>query len=369
MQKASETFKRDKVIEVASKRGLDPHIKTWEDVHVLLKDELGDECYSLRHIQRIYKEYLEDTYKVESVRDIQMEKYQLQDIQREYRAILRDKARENALLDMVKDKLSQFEPIPYTPHHYVVTSNYMVVIVSDWHIGAKYENFLGEYNFDIAKQRINRFATETVKKIKQHKPCEVLVLNLNDLIEGNIHISTRIQAEFDAVQQSIKAGELLAQFIAEVANYAPVVKVGQVLDNHSRINKNKREHIETESFGKIVDYIVRERVKHHNVSFIGNTIDDNIGFTQFGGEKIAWVHGHLDNPKTVKDKLTNIIGLTLDQVYTAHRHHIDYKGNVLQVGSLKGTDEYAINHRLGERPSQSITVFNEYEFIINNVFF
>lgn len=359
-----------RIIEIASLRGIDPHVKTWEDVHIAIKDEFGDDAYSFRHIQRIYKAYLDDTYKVETSEDLQREKYQLADIQREYRALIREQARIDALKDVVRNELKDLEPIPYVPVHYPSGDGYMVVNTSDWHIGAKHENYLGEFNFEIAKKRINRYVTETVKRIQRDKPKEVLILNLNDLIEGNIHISTRVQAEFDAIQQTIKASELLAQFIAEVANHAPVVKVGQVLDNHSRINKNKREHIEAESFGKILEYIVKERLgNHENIKFVGNPIDDNIGLTQLGGTRIAWVHGHLDKPQTVKSKLEDIIGIKVDYVFIAHRHHIMITDNVIQVGSLKGTDEYAFNLRLGERASQTIVTFNDYEFNISNIYF
>lgn len=358
---------RQRVIELGDKRALG--IYKWSEVADIIAEEF-DPAPSLRTIQRWYADYIKTLNNIQELDELQRKKYQLMDIERERRNSVRHDARFEALLNVLEEGLKDFERYPIKTNIRPTGNNYMVAVVSDWHLGAKYENYLGEYNYEILVDRVSQFADEVIARAKLEGVQEILILNLNDLIEGNIHVSTRIQAEFDAVQQTIKAGELLHQFITRVANETGCkIKVGSVLDNHSRINKNFKDHIEKESFGKLVEYITRLLNTHPNVKFIGNSIDDNIGFTQFGGRETAWVHGHLDKPKDVMDDLQNLIGINLDRVYIAHRHHVMLLDDVVQVGSLKGTDEYAFNKRLLEGPSQTIEVFNEYTSTITNVYF
>ena len=360
----------DVIIDVCSRRGVDPEIKTWNDVRLLLNDMLGKNNLTPRTYQHIYKEYLDKTIAPELIRETRKEKYQLQDVVREYNSSIRDEARIDNLIEAVENGLRDFEPITFKPVNYSKSGRYAIAVVSDWHIGSQHKNYVSEYNLDIASKRVMKYAKRIVDEVNDKDIEELLIINLNDLIEGNIHISTRVQAEMDAVQQTIHASMLLTEFIRYIAdNTNARLKVGSVLENHSRINKNKKEHIEAESFGKLIDFIVQDRIKDDRVMFVGNPLDDNIGLTQFGGLNVAYVHGHLDHPKSVKDKLDNLIGVQMDLVVMAHRHHILIDENVVQVGSLKGTDSYAFDHRLVSKASQTMIFFSDDELIHHHVLF
>ena len=354
---------------MCSRRG-EEGLETWEDIRIYLNDLLGKNNSTARTYQHIYKEYLDNEIAPEVAVEAQKAKYQLQDVKREYAAMIRNESRLDNLMEAVRHGLKDIKPLDFTPVARPTGDNYMVVVASDWHIGSKHKNFRSEYSVEIATKRVMTYAEEVVLRARKENAGEILILNLNDLIEGNIHLSTRIQAEMDAIQQSIYAGKLFARFINYIAvNTGCKIKVGKVLDNHSRINKNKKEHIEAESFGFFVDFIAQERCKGSNVAFIGNPVDNNVGFTQFGGKEIAWVHGHLDTPARVKSSLEALVGINIDIIFMAHRHHVHITDNIVQAGSLKGTDEYAFDKRLFSKASQTTVVFNDREISYHNTLF
>ena len=77
---------------------------------------------------------------------------------------------------------------------------------------------------------------------------ELYILNLGDLVSGRIHTTIRIDNQIDAVTQVIEVSEILAEFIANIANYTDVhIKYYDTLDNHSRLEPNKENSVELES--------------------------------------------------------------------------------------------------------------------------
>lgn len=344
---------------------------SWSKIKDILDEHFGRNNETPRTYQRLWKEHQAKVNAPQLLEEVQRERYKNNDVLREYRNDIRTRARIEVILEAITEGLKELEPIPlpaYTPK--VTGNNYSIVNISDLHIGAKHENYVSKYNLEIAKERLSEYADEVIRTIKKDKISEILILNLGDQIEGFIHVSTRVQAELDAVEQTIIAGELIAQFIAKIYIATGVtIKVGAVLDNHSRLHPNKKEHIEKESLGRIVEYIYRLRLEMYPVEFIGNSVDPNIGYTEFAGYRVAWVHGHLDTPAKVKKDIERILGTMVDIVYIAHRHHILIGEDVVQVGSMKGTDEYAFNKRLGSRASQTITILEGNSITHKNVYF
>ena len=60
------------------------------------------------------------------------------------------------------------------------------------------------------------------------------VSNLNDLISGGLHMTTRIHESIDTVQQAIAVGEIVANMLINIQNNGIKVHYMSVTDNHSR---------------------------------------------------------------------------------------------------------------------------------------
>lgn len=364
----TEEEKEEAILIIEEERGKGT---SWAKLRRILDRHFGRHNETPRTYQRIWNEHLSKVKALELMEESQRERYKNNDVLREYRNDIRTRARLDVVLEAVREGLEDLEPIPLPEYLPKATgTNRMIVNISDMHVGAKHENYVSKYNLDITKERLNEYADEVIRTAKKDKVSEMLIINLGDQIEGFIHISTRVQAELDAVEQTIIAGELIAQFIAKVyMSTGANIKVGAVLDNHSRIHPNKKEHIEKESLGRIVEYIYRLRLEMYPIEFIGNYVDPNIGYTEFGGYRVAWVHGHLDTPARAKKDIERILGTVVDLVYIAHRHHLLIGEDVIQVGSMKGTDEYAFNKRLGSRASQTMTIFEGNTITHKSVYF
>ena len=354
---------REIIITVAGERGSDPELKTWWDVMERLNYILERSNKTPRSYQQVYSDYLL-TREGEGIKEeIQREKYKKMDVAREYRTDIRNQARIEVLNDRmeeaIRDLNHQYLPLPQykTPE---IDDARMIVSLSDLHYGANHKNYFSEYSTDILRQRLDAYSNYAIDYAKKYDVKEILVLNAGDAIEGNIHVSTRIQAECDAVTQSIEVAELIANFLYKVREETGVrVIYGSVLDNHSRIHPNKKDHIEKESFARIIDEFIRLRLVQMDVDIemVGNYIDDNIGHYTLGGREIVWVHGHLDNPSNVYAKLSEMLDFKIDEVIIAHRHNVQMSWRVFQLPSCKGTDEYAKDKRLYSYAGQAIRIY------------
>lgn len=350
---------RELIIKTCYEKGTEEHLKTWQSVTDYLNMLLQRNYKDSKTYRNVWNDHLIIVEGHEIKRDIQKEKYKLSDIAREYRNDIRTQARIEVLTDRTVHAINTLPKIFLKPFKSIQSDTTALVNASDWHLGAKHENYWSRYSVDIAKERVAYYAHEIIRYAKGHNVSEILILNLGDMIEGFIHVSTRIQSELDAIDQSILAGELFSQFIMKIRNTLRVpVKVGWVLDNHSRIHPNKKEHIESESLQRIVMEFTKLRLEKTDIEFVGNYIDSNIGHYNLNGKNIVWVHGHLDNPNTVVAKLQSGLPFKIDDVIIAHRHSTLIKENVYQVPSMKGTDEYAKDKRLFGNAAQSFRIYD-----------
>lgn len=334
---------------------------TWDELRLELNEILGWDNLTPRTYQHYWKQH-EQVLQVDDTLDlIYKETVKSRDRARINTERLRDTARMEVILDAYRegrtDSFPVFEIVSTPKGH-----NKAVIAVNDWHVGANHKNYLGEYSVDIMRDYIEIYLNRCIADIELFNVDEVLILNLGDLIEGNIHVSTRIQAELDAVEQSILASELLANFIGGIYTTGVKVNVGMVLDNHSRIHPNKKDAIEKESFGLLVGEMAKLRLMidgcHDDINWIDNEIDNNIGFAHFNGLNIGWVHGHLDDPKNSNAKLDKLLGVQIDILYSAHYHHLMMKDNIIQCPAMIPSSEYAMDKRLSSRAGQLMTVFD-----------
>jgi predicted phosphodiesterase len=134
-----------------------------------------------------------------------------------------------------------------------------------------------------------------------------------------------------------------------------------VVDNHSRLEPNKKDSIELETLVRIIPWYLEQRLKDNKrIKILYNTFaDDIISFKVFDFNIVA-VHGHKDSPAKV---INNMIAATRqrnDLVLTAHLHHFssDEEQECLRIsnGSLMGVDTYAQDLRLHSKASQNFIV-------------
>ena len=188
-----------------------------------------------------------------------VEKQKIRDTYNAYRRNLRDEARIDVLKEFIEDCIRKIpDTFEYTDSYIFEDydeseSTEAVLMLSDLHIGVDCDNFYNKFNLDIACARMDKLCKDVIYYCRKNNVSRLNVFNLGDMIHGVIHVNARLEQQFDVIDQTIKASEILASFLNSIQAAAPEVIYRSVLDNHSRVVANKNEHIEKENLNRIID--------------------------------------------------------------------------------------------------------------------
>lgn len=238
-----------------------------------------------------------------------------------------------------------------------------VLLISDWHYGMLCDNHWNKFSPTICKQRVSNLLDKTVASIKANKLKKLTVLDLSDLIAGRIHTQIRIESRFDVITQTMEVSEILAEFLTALSVYCPV-DFYSCLDNHSRLEPNKKESMDLESLTRIIPWYLKERLENNErIHICENEFGEDIITCEVLGHDIVAVHGHDDSPSNALEKLSMLTRKHYDLVCMAHRHHLfleeQFEGIVVSNGCLVGVDSHAKKMRLTSKPSQTLILVTE----------
>ena len=357
-----------------------------------LLNEVSGEDFSEAKWRRPVQHYLEIQEYIEQenptgvssdvLEEIELEKIELQKQQikmRDQRRLmnteLRKMARLEHLEDFLKNTTEEFEPIKLKDIKKDVTNNEKELLVglSDWHIGMSINSKFNTFNKEIAINRLSKLQQKTMDKVVKENIQTVHIANLGDLIHGLIHVSARVSAEENTIEQVITAANMVKEFIKPFLDLGIQVEYYNICGNHSRIVANKSESGgEEESFEKliltIVDTAFSQYKNYNSTSSEFGMIEVNIK-----NEKIVLAHGHLDKGNGIVNKLPQMLGYPPTLVFTGHFHSELLKDYGITThiisGALCGSDDYATNLRLAGKPSQKILIITDDGIEENNTIY
>ena len=300
--------------------------------------------------------------------DIRKEKQKLFDERAALNKIKRDEARIEEDIETMKRLISETGREKYKP---VVTKSIdgdsdMIICLSDLHIGEDISSIGGEYNSDVAKERLNEYLAQLIK-IQERNNCKnAYVLLLGDLISGNIHLTVQLQNRENAVEQVMKASELVADFLYELCSHFENVYVNNVGGNHSRINI-KENVLRNERLDSLIPWYLKAKLSHlTNIIFIDeHNYDPTIGSITVRGKEYLLVHGDFDDfSQAGVAKLVLMIGHTVEGIFYGHLHNNSFQDinniKIIRSGSLCGTgDDYTVSKRIFGRPEQMAVVVDQ----------
>ena len=351
---------------------------TWDDV----ADIINEQCnlkYSESHYRKKYRQFkgtdvscVEVESSDESVQqlkelldNIKRERVKLSDERLQCNAWYRRLAREDTLKEIASDFAEKMEAKKMLSISIDVptldSKRKAILQISDWHYGIEIENHWNKFNTDIAKERISQLLKDVKRICKESNIGEIYVANLGDMISGRIHQQLRMSSRIDAVTQTMQVSELIAEFLCDLSSVAEI-HYFDCLDNHSRVEPNKTESMDLESFARLIPWYLSERLSSFadRIHIHNSAIDSDMLTFDVFNFKVIGVHGHKDKPSAVIDNLTTLNRAHYDLILTAHLHHFaaDEKNCtiVLSNGSLMGTDDYAKNLRLDSTPSQNLII-------------
>lgn len=304
----------------------------------------------------------------EKTKELEIMKIQYRDMRREYNKYLRDDARWRNILDIVSEGIKNIKTmkqlVRYDNICKISSNNEAVLICSDWHTGAKFNNVFGQYNYEIEKKRVNELLSKTIEYCKTNDVKTLHLELLGDMLSGAIHISSKVEAEEDVISQLMFLMNLLEDFINELSNNIEEVKVYTSIGNHSRIfdfDKNQ----EGENFERLIPFYLSKRFEGvSNIHIMKeNNVDDHITLFEVKGMNIIGVHGDLDKPNKVVDNMIKMLKVIPEEFHIGHFHSdfekTEYDIELCVNGSLQGTDSYAKRIRKTGKPMQKLRIYND----------
>lgn len=306
---------------------------------------------------------------VQARQNLFKERQKLRDERTCYNRTLRNESRIEILKDYIKDVADKYFNIKEVNFNKAKAyeceeMNEAVYGFADLHLGMETNNYVNEYNYDVARQRVKRLAHDIVDYCRTHSVYTLHFINMGDLISGVIHPTIRLEQEFDVVEQTMRAGEMTAELVSYLASQIPQVTYRSVVDNHSRMIADKNEHIEIENLNKIIDWFVQERLHNvKNVTFCNDNLDIGVGKIKLRDNKnFIFMHGHQDRKSSIVQDMMGLTREFPDYVLMAHYHnsaeHTFQGAKVYITGSIVGTDTYAFNKRLFGQPEQKLLIFD-----------
>ena len=306
-----------------------------------------------------------DTYIKEQLHKLALKKIEVSDIVTQNNAYIRRLSREQTIKDIAHDYANimsekKILDAPWLGDWSNSSDVEGALLLSDWHYGMVCDNPWNKFDPDICKERVNKLLSKTIQIIKKNNVSHLHVLDLADLIAGRIHTQIRIESRFDVITQTMQVAEILAEFLNDLS-YHCSISFYSCLDNHSRLEPNKKESMDLESLARLIPWYLTERLKDNDcVEICDNKYGADIITCKIAGHNVIGVHGDNDQPRTALERLSLMTHEHYDMLCTAHFHHFSCDENhqtiIVSNSSLMGVDRYAEKLRLTSDPSQTFVV-------------
>lgn len=249
----------------------------------------------------------------------------------------------------------------------------LVLVISDWHVGAVVNLTDNQYNHEIAKQRVESLTNKFMQAITTEKPANVLIVNIGDLIEGaQMRKNQAYSIDMTLGQQIHCAGELQTNLVMKLAMAFPQIKFTftELEGNHDRFSPSKKDELPQDG----ISIIGRTMLKLASANLDNLEVLEPENEYRFGvntlGHHLIFVHGDRDKlaNNDILGKLSVYSSTPLDAVIGGHLHSIQIREQghdrfVCQSGSLIGPSDYSDSLGVTSSPSQLMIKVTENELV------
>jgi predicted phosphodiesterase len=320
---------------------------------------LGYETY----LSSMYRESNIDTDVEDQKLSLQREKIRMQDQKRELNRQVREWARAEHIQETIMSAIAGLPALPKPRKGATKQGDHEgILMLSDWHVGMTTANCCNVFNHAVLVERVEKLIAKTIDHCQLHGVRKLHVFCLGDLVNGLIHVTTRINNEEDVIQQSMIAAELLAGMFSRLSAEMDL-EVYWSRGNHDRVSANKKESVCRESFADLILWYLEARLAGYDaIHFCENEVDDEIIVTEIMSQTVFAAHGHKDKPARAVENLSLLLKQFPDLVLMGHFHSAAEReiqgADVVVNGSLCGTDDYAMSLRRTSKPSQKLIIMS-----------
>jgi predicted phosphodiesterase len=243
----------------------------------------------------------------------------------------------------------------------------MIVGLSDLHVGALVDTDINKYNFNIAVERLSKYASRIIREARDNDISDLYIMNLGDTVEhASMRFSQGFNAEFTFSEQIVRASDLIIKFLMFLAREGFNITYAGIAGNHDRIT-DKDKNIDGDHAVKPINEIIKVFINHAGISNIKFEEAKDYGHNvELNTRNFKFVHGDLDSLKddNLVAKHSSIDGIDYDMIVMGHYHHfremeVGYDKRVVTFGSLKGADEYGERIRKISVASQGLIIVDE----------
>lgn len=347
---------------------------TQNQAAVLLNEATGSDYGECRY-RKTYKswkdgyDYAIDHANEETIQDelqrLKIEKIKLQDERNAANKVYRDVARAESIKELILKNVA-----PYNPDNFLNVVQYedsghdVIVCLSDLHAGAGIDSAWNKFNKDILKARLESYAAQVFNIVARHAAEKIHVLLLGDLINGHIHVNTRVQNNENSIEQVMTAAELVSNFVATLYEVCQHIDVYSVSGNHSRVFPNKEDQVAGDELEALIPFYMKARLQNlAGIDVKTEKLDPTFGGFKARNSLVMYAHGDKDSPANVVEHLTLMVKQPIDMVFLGHRHTNGmttvHGTKVIESGCVCGSDSYAIGLRKNDVPQQAVAVIDD----------
>lgn len=360
---------------------------SWDEIAEIINKEFRDDESEYRtaaayrkpyqqakrfYESNVFSSYLSDNESyIDELRnakfEIKKERQKLSDERTALNKSIREQSRIENMYDIMKSAINNHyhTVFEYTPTVIEDSDNDLIIHLTDIHAGVAIHNAFNDFDFSVLEQRLKNFLDEIYDIQKTYHSQNAYLILGGDLIQGLIHVNSRIEAKENIVQQIMMVADLIGAFINELSPIFQNVYVHSTAGNHSRVTENKEYTAHGENYDLLIPWAAKKALKDVlNVQFVDNYLDYDIATFKVRGHMVYATHGDKDSSKTVVYNMTKFArraGLPLpDMCYLGHRHTnglttVD-EVKVIESGCVDGMDSFSIDKRLTGRAEQTVTV-------------
>lgn len=317
----------------------------------------------------------------EQIGEFNIQKREMQNASRELGKLSRQMADtvqlHDELLELAQQSIT-VEPLVTTKlgdNNGVFDNEAMVVVISDWHIGAIVDTAINNYNFNIAQNLLGQYLNKIEHQIAINKPREVMIVNLGDSIENaTMRYNQSFSVEFDTSEQQVRAIKLTSNFVSAVVAVANNYGVEQtyytgIMGNHDRVNGNKKDNIYGDGFTKVLNAMIEATSNAlEGLTYIEPEDIHRTDIQIACHDKVVqmlFVHGDINNltSPNVLAEASQFMGTHYDAIVGGHLHSAkisEQNGWIIQSGSLIGPTDYSDKlSKVASRSQEIILIDND----------
>lgn len=355
-------------------------IGTWQDVaniiNELTGDDFGESTYRKKY-QSFQKMLSANQSKFadsesqlreieDQIRELERMKIQFRDERRSWNKQNYENSRFDEVMNILVERMDNFAKTDFTPHSSptIDGDKNMIICLSDLHIGQCFSSYFGEFNSDIAKERLQKYMNEILNIARDNHVKKAYVFMLGDNISNSLHKTIEVSNKENVIDQLKLSIEYISSFCYELTKHFEHVYLASASGNHSRLQaKDLAQH--SERLDAFIAWDVCRTLQYVDNfhSLLHMSIDDGIADVNIDGKTYLLIHGDYDTPtKTGYLNLSNIVGFFPDYICCGHKHFCFYsqESKFIQSGSLASSgDDYCIEKRLSGKASQMVCVVDK----------